>query len=140
MDPKKTQLDPKLKEVYDRVMGFNAINPSQTSPAVPQKTQIPQPIQTPPPAPASSPTILTQTPQTPIVEHKKEEGVQSFNSSQQVIKPKVDKNTQPEISGTTVKASSSKLPFIIVGLVLFFAAYAFVWIKVFKLNIPFLPL
>ncbi len=66
MDPKSTTLDPKLKEVYDRVMGTSTgSTPAQGAPA-PVLQPAPKPMTPPMPATAQH----TQTPMaTPVQEH-----------------------------------------------------------------------
>lgn len=99
-----TQLDPKLREVYERVMG-TAVPPIQKS--APSQNPIPKP-------PGSS-----QSPQTQV-----------FHASPQ---PKT-------VTFTNTKSSGSSLaPAYIIGGLLFFMVYAFLWIKIFNLKLPFLP-
>lgn len=113
MNPKTPQdLDPKLKEAYDRVMGGN-FSPG----AVPKAPEVSQaqgqtPVQNPAfsnPAPTSTP--LTPSAPTPTV------NVPSPSSSPVSVKKKL---------------KISPIIFLVVGLA-FFAVYAVVWAKLFKL-------
>src|SRR5690348_3229363 len=72
MDPKSLpNLDPKLKEAYDRVMS-TSLTPSAPPPAAPQTTtppgtQAPAQVVTPQPAPLGSPSMQPHT--VPVVSH-----------------------------------------------------------------------
>lgn len=126
MDPlKTTNLDPKLKEAYDRVMGLNN-TPAPSAPEAPAPAKpvepaapvaptptMPQPVSDPnfiPPQPAATPTPpLINTP------------TQSVNVGT-VFKSKTDKPKNKML-----------MPLIIVGGVIFFVAYAVVFAKIFGL-------
>lgn len=154
MDPKKTaQLDPKLKEIYDRVMGTSINNgtaqkppepiaiPKEPTPPPPpsQTTKIEEPVQEPqkavppPPPPTIDPSStseeqkyqLYQAGKTHKLEHKEE--------------PKAEPKINKEPQGQTKPEKSSFKIFPILFLLfgaLFFVGYAFFWIKFFKLNLP----
>lgn len=123
MDKTTTQLDPKLKEAYDRVMG-TVITPSPKSPNQSQQsTSLPEhsePVQSaPPPLPiqptlehpaAATPVMATVTAQAPIV--------------QKGVAVKKKKRVSPLIIGLLV--------------IVFLAVYAVVWVKYFGLKVPFL--
>lgn len=113
MDPKNlSQLDPKLREVYERVMG-TSVNPVKPPAAsnealTPLQNPATEPVPPQPEKPVVQPT-LTAVPQSSKVEMS--------------IKPK------------------AKISPLIIGLaaVVFLVVYAIVWIKVFNLQLPFLP-
>lgn len=66
MNPNVSQLDPKLKETYDRVMGFKVPGAQTQQPAA-QPVSQPQPqVQAQQAAPAPEPTIVNVAPQTVI--------------------------------------------------------------------------
>ncbi len=115
MNPAQGQLDPKLKETYDRVMGSQFTASAMPKQPVAPSTSIPSsPIQQ--SNPVQSPTQSTQTPAT---------------APAQVF---VASPATPNGSKTIVKNPSGKkispVIFITLGVV-FFAAYAVVWLKVF---------
>ena len=125
MDPKTTQLDPKLKEAYERVMGT----------AVP-KTQTPQtgrvitpPSQNPPAAPiapnAPTPGIITNS------------GV-ATPSIKTNPSPSVNKGTSFTTTANRGKSGGFPKILIFLFLLIFFVGYAVFWIKFFKLSVPYL--
>ncbi|MCL5438992.1 MAG: hypothetical protein M1268_03310 [Patescibacteria group bacterium] len=126
MDPKNpSQLDPKLKEAYDRVMGTN-ISPS--SPASQPSMSTPQsPISEP-----AAPQVFTPTtsprPQTVSASSQPQTTMVNSPSSSFVAKP------------GKAKSGGFSPVLIIFGLLVFFAVYALFWVKFFGISIPFLPL
>lgn len=148
MNPKGVNdLDPKLKEAYDRIMG-TALNP------VPQNTQPQQPAapnlapaaaaQTPPPAPAQAPTTPVNEPtppstNTPLMQ------TQVFTQSAPLVDNTPAQNITPaEPSSIFTQSPSSNaqpqkkklnlLPILfVVGGLIFFGVYIVVWAKVFGL-------
>ncbi|MBI4097957.1 MAG: hypothetical protein HY426_02855 [Candidatus Levybacteria bacterium] len=142
MDPKLSGLDPKLKEAYDRVMSGPAPAPGQTPAAggAPMGAVPPPPTQQvspPPPAPTPSfgaTPVQSVTPAEPapsVAPNPSAGGTIAFNA-----------NNAGKNQGTTaIKHGGSKLMpvFMGLGIVVFLLAYTFVWVYVFKLQIPFLP-
>ena len=139
MDPKTSQLDPKIKEIYDRVMNTptkpltnNPLNPltPPTSPLPvikPESRPFPQP-QTVPPAEDFKQQLNPRS-------DKK------INSSL-FVAGQTKNFPQPAIGNQdteTVKKRGFSPFVIILGIIVFFAVYAFVWIKFFHLSLPFLP-
>lgn len=112
MDPQKpADLDPKLKEVYERVMGTapQTLQAAQTTAPQPQTIQPITPPQAPmPAAPIDSP----KSPVTAFVAKPSQQGL----------------------------GFPLPLPLLILFMILFFLGYALFWIKFFKVNLPFLPL
>ena len=108
MNPKTPQdLDPKLKEAYDRVMG-GSFNPPAASPSPSPKMENPAPGQNPfanPTAPVPPVTVLSPS--------------TSPSGGQQVISAKK-------------KSKISPIIFLAVG-ISFFTVYAVVWAKIFNL-------
>lgn len=151
MDPHQqqlNQLDPKLKEAYERVMGIGKIPPSPPAnpPVSPQsplgqgaadtsaervRTPLPiSPIPIPPVTPASTPP--NQTPAT---------GWTSPVPPPAAAMPPVmpGKNAFGE-HGFVAKKKSTVSPVIIVlGVIVFLTVYTIFWIKFFNIKVPFLP-
>lgn len=136
MDPKLSATDPKLQDAYDRVMNGPATPPGGTvvpSPAVPPTQYSPQinaaPIQpqTPPPPAPAMPQAAPMSPASPSPVGG---GTIAFNA-----------NNPSKNQGATVKRGGSKIMTLVlgVGIIVLLVAYTFVWIYVFKLQIPFLP-
>lgn len=118
MDKNVSQLDPKLKEAYDRVMGTVITPPAKATQAIPS---VPTPTIPTSPTPAF-PVNLEPTAPTIAVSHQ---AVSSPVSTTQV---------------TTVphkKSGSRTIIFMLAGII-FFIVYALVWIKMFNLKFPFL--
>lgn len=111
MNPNAQQqnLDPKLKEAYDRVMG-SQFNPQPSAPSAPSSQPQPQPQQ----KVEQRATPPSSGPQ-PII---------NINPAQTGTKPQqVEK-----VKGKGI----SPIVFIALGL-LFFGGYTFIWLKVFKI-------
>ncbi len=139
MDPKLSATDPKLQEAYDRVMNGPAIPPPGAVPPPPAPApfnpvigaQPPAPAQFQPQAPvmpaeatAPQPAPVSPAAPSPIG------GTIAFNA-----------NNPGKNQGATVKRGGSKIMSLVLGLgvIVLLVAYTFVWIYVFKLQIPFLP-
>jgi len=121
MNPKTPQdLDPKLKEAYDRVMGgnFSPTPPVSKMPEIP-KTETPAPVAAntaiPPAAPLPNP-LSAEVTMPPL----------------SVMSPSTIASTGQPTTSTKKKSGISPIIFLLVGLV-FFAIYAVVWAKVFNL-------
>lgn len=113
MNPKTPQdLNPQLKEAYDRVMGGNFS--SAAIPKTPEVSQTEQ--QTPVQNPALSNSAPSSTPLTP----------QAPTPTVNVPSP----SSSPVLAKKKLKISP--IIFLVVGLA-FFAIYAVVWAKLFKL-------
>lgn len=128
MDPKMpSNLDPKLKEAYERVMGTPSGTPAAAAPPQPAVVQRPfepiEPNTAPPPPPVTSPQ-MSASPVSAVPEPKIKENVASTAF---VAKPQ--KENKSGISPVI----------IFLGLLVFIAVYSLFWIKFFNLPIPFLP-
>lgn len=114
-----TNLDPKLKEVYERVMGTptakSGVIPPLPTPA-PAAVQPPPKPQAPAPQTPVQPTMMQATPNT---------SGPATSSTTFVAQPPA---TKPKISPVI----------IIVGGVAFFIAYVLFWLSFFGVPIPFL--
>ena len=118
MDKTPQQLDPKLKEAYDRVMG-TVVTPhqptAQTAPPPSETHSEPVPPVSPQPAPQitinnpSSTTAMASSPTTQV---------------EKVQVGKKKKRVSPLI--------------IFLGVIVFLAVYAVVWVKYFGLTVPYL--
>lgn len=144
MDPQATNnLDPKLKETYDRVMG------TTTQPGVaPAAPGIPPPA----PAPVATATPIVGTPLqdnatnvVPPTEIPQNNGASipqtpytADNLSFQAAIQTPVNNPAPLGTIATPQQPSSLLRILyIVGGVVFFVVYTFVWVKIFNLPLPF---
>lgn len=124
MDSKQlNQLDPKLKETYERVMG-TPLNKSFTQPLPPQlPTNMPKT-----PFPSATP-VTTQTP-------TRQPSPKPFQP--QPATYNVGQNQKPQ---TQIAKKQNKMTpiFIVIGSFIFIILYALIWIKVLNLEVPFLP-
>jgi hypothetical protein len=140
MDPQtQTNLDPKLKETYDRVMGTTTApaggQPPAAAPSTPPPAPQAAPVDanagtTPPAAADASQNASSSIPQTPYTADNL--------SFQAAIQTPV--NTQVPLGGVVAPRQSTSMLRIlyIVGAVVFFVVYTFVWVKIFNLPLPFL--
>ncbi len=140
MDSKNqlSQLDPKIKEAYDRVMNttvhHNPTAPDNTNATVPNEHNPTTPPSTPPIAKLSPTPVqpaaasLTPTPQ-PVV----------TNNSLRREPEKIHIGGVPH-GGTMQKKKSAVSPivYIICGLI-FLVIYIIFWLKFFNVPVPFLP-
>lgn len=116
MNPKTSaDLDPKLKEAYDRVMGGNFTPSTPTAPnPIPKIETVPAPATNPPPSTSLTNPMSVNMP--PL----------------SVMSPSTIASTEQPTTSTKKKSKISPIIFLIVGLV-FFVIYAVVWGKIFKL-------
>lgn len=148
MDPQKlSQLDPKLRDAYQRVMGTPIPDPTP----VPQPQPQPEPIPTPPPPvqpptepvsepqsaipqpiPTPEPTIPTPLPTQANSFVQMNSEVASVPSSPNFSAP------SPQIQTITIKKKSSLMP-ILAGVVIliFLVIYSLFWVKIFNFQLPF---
>ena len=163
MDPNKSgQLDPKLKEAYDRVMNATVTPPAGQSPpppppppAAPNPVSPPGPLGTehsatlppPPPPPLASPNI----PVKPFTQDSPRPDITSTPFSGPLHNP------DPVVSTTSSGTIASKFPAYKAGTLkagrggnvptilwvllaaVFFIAYTLIWIRVLGVSLPFLP-
>lgn len=132
MDPKKPAgLDPKLKEVYERVMGINPI-PTQPQPE-PPKTPVVNQYPLKPQAPTNpSVTPFNMTP--PI------KPTLNFTPPPTPKIPMESVSSQPKSAEESAvnKKGAGVSPFLILTAgIAFFAVYALFWLKFFNINLPF---
>jgi hypothetical protein len=129
MSPKTiNDLDPKLKETYERVMGTSLNTPS----AAEQPIQKPVMQQTEAIAPdLVPPQTIFQQAQSPIPEMVASPQMPSMTSSfqQTAVVP-----TEAAMKATVTKKKSSLIPILLaVGIIIFFVCYGVIWAKVFGL-------
>lgn len=153
MDGKQqlNQLDPKLQEAYNRVMGTNVPPPAPGSPA-PQPpanpvTQVPTEPK-PPVAPPQPAPVVPQVPNKPPPVPKQDNFAQTVPVAQ-VFTPTPSGAPQAAVSGfvaggaevaaPAVKKSGISPAILVLAAIVFFIVYTLVWIKVFNLSLPFLP-
>ncbi len=121
MNPKTpADLDPKLKEAYDRVMGGNF------SPSAPIPNPTPPKVENPLPTTASAPAINPMPYPTPLTNPAPVD-----MPPLSVMSPSTTASGQQVIS-TKKKSKISPIIFLLAGLV-FLAIYAVVWGKIFNL-------
>lgn len=134
MDPKTLpNLDPKLREVYDRVMKM-PITPSNSS----QNTQVPQPQPNQPPQ-ATPPTSNSEPSTVPLVKPSTTPPspvVQDTLHSTQVFNPDASKTTASPANDAKGKGKISPVIWVIGGIVLL-TVYAIFWVSFFKISFPF---
>lgn len=137
MDPKNSpSLDPKLKEIYDRVMGTNVApgqspNKSVSPPPPPPPPRLPnQPLEAPrqavqPSQMVSSASYAQKSPLSSQTVH--------INSQNNYVPGKNEEKKEE-------KKSSNLIPILLFfGGIIFFAAYAYFWMKILNVKLPFLP-
>jgi hypothetical protein len=129
MDPKKQELNPELKQIYERVMSTDVkknevpVSSAQPQAVAPQVNPQPAPLQPPSPTPTAGPAPLSAPylPQTP--------------PAQQAI-PSPTPNPQPT-PGMSVKKTHSKSmlsgKIIAMLLMVLFVAWGVLWAKIFEL-------
>lgn len=149
MDPKKpSTLDPKLKEVYERVMGTNL------SAGSPKSSLPPQPVRpAPPPQPAQQPVQLNYpqpvSPQPPPPPIRPVQAVGAATSpryysqiqeaASETVKINPPAKTAASVVAGNVKNSSAALVAVfMVAIIIFFVVYAVVWMKFFKMPVPYI--
>lgn len=138
MDPK--QLDPKLKEAYDRVMGTSTTPPAANPPAAPVVNPSPAPEPIP-----SNPEPLTQTPFTPPQPVTPEPVVPNEPVTPQPApaEPTTSVESKVQINGFVAadhqKKSGISPAIVILGVIVFLVVYSLFWIKFFGVSLPFLP-
>ncbi|MEK9176114.1 MAG: hypothetical protein AAB520_01580 [Patescibacteria group bacterium] len=135
MDPKLSGLDPKLKEAYDRVMNGPSVAPQTLNSAVQ-----PPPAQ---PTPAMQPQAAS-TPQQPQFQAPPQAAPEQHLNPTPAINSTIAFNAHnSEVNkGTTpVKKSGGIGKGLLIGFVILIllVIYAFVWIYILKLDVPFLP-
>lgn len=140
MDPKLSNLDPKLQEAYNRVMSGPATPPSTgtvPSPQQPVSPAAPAIPAVPPVTPSSTPVVPTPAAPDPAAVQPQPQ-VSSFGGTIAFNANNAGKN-----QGTTVgvKKGGGAIKTLVVGLgiIIFLLGYTVVWIYIFKLNVPFLP-
>lgn len=148
MDPKTTtSLDPKLKDMYNRVMNTPipppvSPSPIQGDPADPTippqpETNVSPSAPVPPLQPeVPMPTPVTQPEPTPIESGQTTEVHATMPLPQQPPRPV----SAVVVGGSQSHGGKSFLPILLgFGAIIFFAVYAIFWVKFFNLSVPFLP-
>lgn len=148
MDPQKlSQLDPKLREAYQRVMGTPIPQPQTPSPPpmpaqnpTPYPAPEPQSIPTPPPAmPEPQPAIPPQPEPPPAGGSIPAANFDQMNSEVAATQP------SPNFSAPTAQTQTAALKkknnlmpiFIGVAALIFLVVYTLFWTKVFNFKLPF---
>lgn len=166
MDPQKlSQLDPKLRDAYQRVMG--TVIPEPQAPAAQVQTPVPPPVPPTPPAPDPVPASIPQPtaqpqpkpfitpdePSTPAIQEPPSLQPQAIPSqptnfvrmnSEVASTPSqnfTDPSTIPQTQTITLKKKNGMMMPVLFGIVIlvFLVIYTLFWTKIFNLKLPFLP-
>lgn len=125
MDPKAANnLDPKMKETYDRVMGTSTTPNAAPAAAAPMATT---PAASTPTTPPAANTPFGTAPSMP-------DNLQ-FQAAIQAA-PAQPATTSVGVAVPNQTSSMVRILYI-VGSVVFFAAYTYLWIKIFNISLPF---
>ena len=161
MDPKLSNLDPKLQDAYNRVMGgtANVNNPptpgqppappaqdptaAQPIPQVPSPQPPAAPEPTPPPAstetqaPPPAPAETVKTPAPPAPNPLPAGSIPGVNATMAFNAEDSHKN----VGTTPVKKRGLHLMPLMIGfgILALIVVYTFVWIILFNVQVPFLP-
>jgi len=132
MDPRQqqiNQLDPKLKEAYEKVMGTG--NPPINPAAAPLQAS----------AKADMPSLQTGSTPPPITPNSPPPQPNSISFQPKPMQGTPVGSSSPSPShGFVAKKRSSVSPVIIVlGIIVFLLVYTLFWIKFFNIKVPFLP-
>lgn len=152
MDPKSsTQLDPKLQEAYNRVMGVTVNTPGTPAATIPTSapaSAIPtDPAVNANPVPStpnlevttpSAPQVSDNMPPMPAQEDKKEEKEEMVQTPGQPTVSMQSTVAAPSQSFVAKKGMKISPVILIVGGITFLLIYALIWIKIFNLPLPFL--
>jgi len=148
MDPKTlNNLDPKLKETYDRVMGTTTPGTPAAPSATPAATT-PPPVANPHPTGAMNVDITqAQTNAGAAPEMPQAAPTPSYNADNLRFQAAIQ---QTPVAGGTgaipVGGAVANMPgqpssllriLYVIGAIVFFVVYTFVWIKLFNLPLPF---
>ena len=139
MDPKLSNLDPKLREAYERVMNGSSspTQPANGQPAAqtPAPQSIQQPIQSAQPAPAPMPAPQSQPQTQAAVPSLDPTPAVNSTIAYNAHNSDVNKGT----TGVKKGGKSGKLVLIFLGIVIFLLLYTVIWVFILKLKLPFLP-
>ena len=129
MNPKSlNDLDPKLKETYERVMGTSVGGNPLPPPTMETQPVAPQPLAAPEPAPQPVTQAGTPAPS----QDENSNVAQVFRADTTPQSPATDTASPSSKVEKPVKKASGKKPVLIivaVGAVVFFAVYAVLWAK-----------
>lgn len=146
MDPKTlSNLDPKLRETYERVMG------STNSPGATASTPTPPPVDggasataTPPPipTPTASPVdaTLSSTPEPAVApQASPAPGNNPFQTPVVAVNEPAPLPSPASVNQNVQTGGASPLVRVlyIFGAIVFFAVYTYFWMRVFNLQLPF---
>ena len=142
MDPQKlSQLDPKLREAYQRVMGTPIPEPEPTP--TPTST-----IQEPPTAPQTESSMpqpkSVPTPEAPMPQQPPAQAANFVQMNSEVAATPSSTNfatPAPQAQTITLKKKNGIMVPILFGIagLIFIAVYTLFWTELFGLKVPFLP-
>jgi hypothetical protein len=151
MDPQKlSQLDPKLRDVYQRIMGTQVSKPQpapipQQSEPVQEQTFMPPISQIQPqpqPFPAQQPQPVVPAQPSPVFAQMNPQiptPTPTMAASSNFAAPIV--SATPQAQGMVIeKKGGSSIKFILFGILalIFLVIYTLFWTKIFNLKLPFL--
>ncbi len=159
MDPKQStapsgQLDPKLKEAYERVMGLApntsvqktpataqpAPTPIQSGPTTPAAPPPPQPVAAPPqPVQTQSTVSSMPTMQTATAPEKDVDGNITTPGQAKTEPLHVTTSVHGFVAGKQKKSGGLSPVVIVLAAIVFIVVYTLVWVKIFNVQLPFLP-
>ena len=131
MDPKSiNNLDPKMKETYDRVMGTATAPAANTAPppapGMPQAT--PMPV-----SPTATAGLATTPANAPFGAAP---SVPDNLQFQAAIQTPPSQPVSAPVGSVPGQTSSLLKVLYIIGSIVFFVAYTFFWIKIFNIPVP----
>jgi uncharacterized membrane protein len=131
MNPKSiNDLDPKLKETYERVMGTSFGNNASTAPKMETQSATPEPQLTVVSAPEQSPEPQMQV-ETPSISTNEGATVSQVFRADQSKTNDIATVSSPSFKKavSTKKGINKLLPIIIIGAIVFFVVYGVIWAK-----------
>ena len=150
MDKKQlSQLDPKLKETYERIMGISStpgqrptpFAPKPVSPIASAQPIAPQPFQPQPLQPNKASFQATENTNPNAKEVYRVYPNQSIPAPPPIVKTQPIQNQPIQKPQTQNKKKKSKILPVLMGFggTIFLIGYTLFWIKFFNLKVPFLP-
>jgi len=125
-----SNLDPKLKEAYDRVMGTPVTTPAGSPPNLSGSPASPSPTINPTPVQPVSPNPVTVGPTLPPVGVRREPE-----------KIQIGGNSGTQTHGYVAPKKKNGLPTVLLvfGGIIFLIVYTIFWLKFFQIPVPYLP-
>jgi hypothetical protein len=147
MDPQKlSQLDPKLRDVYQRIMGTQVAKPQANSvPPQPKTSPFRAPTFTPPiqqsqPQPQTAPAKppISAQPAPVFAQMNSQMPTPALTTAVPGIMPPAPQ-AQVQSMPAEKKGGSMKFTLFSIIFLVFLVVYTLFWVKIFNLKLPFLP-